>query len=263
MTTANALPDTDDAVRPHRGIQALDTAVDVLDCFTLDTRLGVTDIARRLGVSKSTAHRVLTTLCERGLTAQDPATGLYQLGVHHFELGQLAQERNALRLAAMPLLSDLQSRTGLTIYLSVPDGADIVHLARLETPHPQERVLINGHRLPSHTCASGHAIAAYRAEFAHTRRSAGYPPRTVRTIRTEEAFDHALRHTRQVGYGVVYEEAVPGVIAIAAPVRPRPQAAIAALCVAGSTSRLSGEERALGTLLTAAANRLGRISDER
>jgi predicted ArsR family transcriptional regulator len=61
--------------------------------------LGVSDIARRLGIAKSTAHRVLTTLAGRGFIEQDPDSGRYRLGLHLYELGQLTISRNPLRHA--------------------------------------------------------------------------------------------------------------------------------------------------------------------
>src|SRR5450432_3230962 len=64
------------------GVKSVMSALDVLDCFAFDDELGVSDIARRLGVAKSTAHRLLTSLCARGLTEQNPETSQYRLGMH-------------------------------------------------------------------------------------------------------------------------------------------------------------------------------------
>ena len=63
-------------------LKSVATALDVLECFALDDELGVSDIARRLGIAKSTAHRLLSTLCSRGLTEKNPDSGQYRLGLH-------------------------------------------------------------------------------------------------------------------------------------------------------------------------------------
>ncbi|NLJ53301.1 MAG: helix-turn-helix domain-containing protein, partial [Intrasporangiaceae bacterium] len=70
-------------------LRSVGTALDVLECFALDGELGVSDIARRLGVAKSTAHRLLQTLLSRGFVEQDNESGLYRLGIHIYELGTL------------------------------------------------------------------------------------------------------------------------------------------------------------------------------
>src|SRR5690242_4161323 len=79
------------------GVKSVGSALDVLECFATDGELGVSDIARRLGVAKSTAHRLLQTLTSRGFVEQRADTGLYRLGIHLYELGELALARNTLR----------------------------------------------------------------------------------------------------------------------------------------------------------------------
>ena len=114
------------------GLKSVSTALDVLECFAVDSELGVSDIARRLGIAKSTAHRLLTTLCSRGIAEQNPDTGHYRLGLHLYELGQLAQARSILRHVALPILTRMAKITGHTVNLAVVDGPDVVFLERLE-----------------------------------------------------------------------------------------------------------------------------------
>lgn len=96
--------------------------LDVLDCFLADDELRVSEIARALGVAKSSAHRMLSTLLSRGFVEQNPGTGRYRLGLHIYELGQLSISRSRLRQAALPIMEDLRQRTGQTIHLGVADG---------------------------------------------------------------------------------------------------------------------------------------------
>ena len=148
-----------------------------MECFATDGELGVSDIARRLGVAKSTAHRLLQTLASRGFVEQDAHSGQYRLGMHVYELGALALARNELRHAALPFLRQVATATGLTVNLSVPDGPDVVFVERIEN---SDGVRILGHfgrRLPAHTTSSGKAIAAWNAEADLARRRAGFPPR--------------------------------------------------------------------------------------
>ena len=72
-------------------LQSVTTALDVLDCFLTTPEVGVSEIARRLGIAKSSAHRLLTTLAARQVVEKNPDTGQYRLGVHLFALGHLAR----------------------------------------------------------------------------------------------------------------------------------------------------------------------------
>jgi len=69
--------------------------------------LGVVDIARRLGIPKSAAHRTLTALCRSGLVRQDPATAKYRLGMRAVDLGLAALDHSDIRSAALPVLKQI------------------------------------------------------------------------------------------------------------------------------------------------------------
>ncbi len=69
------------ATAARNGVQSVASALDVLDCFSWSAELGVTEVATRLGVSKSTAHRLLSTLTAKRLVERIPATGRYRLGL--------------------------------------------------------------------------------------------------------------------------------------------------------------------------------------
>ena len=182
------------------GLKSVATALDVLECFAVDGELGVSDIARKLGVAKSTAHRLLTTLCSRGIAEQNPETGHYRLGLHLYELGQLAQSRSVLRHVALPTLTRLAETTGHTVNLAVADGPDVVFLERLEASDDVHLLGHAGRRYPSHCTSSGKAIAAYNPEAAQARRDAGFPPRVSHTVRTQSDWDRQLVEVRQRGF---------------------------------------------------------------
>ncbi len=209
-------------VPPERGgggLRSVGTALDVLECFAIDSTLGVSDIARRVGVAKSTAHRVLTTLAARGFIEQDEDTGLYRLGLHLYELGTLSLARNRLRHAALPTLRLLAHQTGLTVNLGVPDGGDVVFIERIEAENSWRFLGHSGRRLPAHTTSSGKAIAAFNDQLDHERRMAGFPPRASRTIRREEDWDRELRWVRAHGHAITHDGSYDGSASVAVPIR--------------------------------------------
>ncbi|MCU0265560.1 MAG: IclR family transcriptional regulator [Actinomycetia bacterium] len=248
-------------VRPEPvdgGLKSVTTALDLLDCFAHDEELGVSDLARRLGVAKSTAHRLLSTLCARGLTEQNPETGQYRLGLHLFELGQLSQNRIRLRRTALPLLEELREVSGWTIHLAIADGADVVYLERLETLRCMQLLAQASRRWPAHSTASGKAIAAFDPAVEQARRGAGFPWWTQNTIRSERAFDKALAETRRQGVAISQGEARLGLTSVAAPVRDATGRARAAISVVGPAEDMAHDLNRPARLVTVAARRLAR-----
>lgn len=241
-------------------VQSVASALAVLECFRTDEELGVSDIARRLGVAKSTAHRLLSTLVTHGLIEQNPRTGKYLLGMHLYELGQLAMSRNHLRSVALPTLAELRRRSGLTVQLAVPDGADVIYTERLETTLGVSLMRKSGHRLPAHTTSSGKAIAAFNPAFAALRRRLGFPARTPATITTAEEFDRVLQQTRKQHGAISYDEATVGVSSCAAPLHGPSGEAIAAVSLVGPTEAFRQQGGHYLQLVVAAGASLSRTS---
>ena len=172
-------------------LRTLSTALELLDCFESTGELGVSELARRLGVAKSTTHRVLTTLISSGLIEQNPETGQYRLGLHLLELGQLTKRRLRLRRAALPLLEQLRQRTGHTVHLAVPEGPDVVYVERLVSMTGVQLFADLPHRLPDHCTSAGKVIAAFNPDFARLRETAGFPARTPHRLPPTRRFARA------------------------------------------------------------------------
>ena len=238
------------------------TALDLLDCFADCEELGVTQIARRLGIAKSTAHRLLTTLCSKGIAERLPETGHYRLGLHLYELGQLAQDREPLRHAALPLLEELRMATSMTVHLSIPVGADVVFIERLQTLRGMPLLGERQRRMPLHSTSAGKVLAAFDPAVGLARERAGFPQLTAATIGDLAAWRRALETVRRTGIAVSNGENRPGLASIAAPVRDVSGRAIAAVSVAGPSEFVLEKVDRAGRVvsLTAAklAARIGR-----
>lgn len=237
------------------GLRSVSTALEVLECFAVDGDLGVSDIARRLGIAKSTAHRLLTTLAGSGFIEQDRDTGLYRLGLHLYELGTLAQARHSLRHAALPTLHQVAAQTGHTVNFGVADGPDVVFVERIEVGEGRHVLGHSGRRFPAHVTATGKAIAAFNPELDRARRAAGFPPRARSTVRTEQDWDAELERVRLRGYAMAVDESFDGVTSIAVPVI-RGQRAIACVSVFGPSETLHPQVDRIVPLLRAARRRI-------
>ena len=242
----------------HGGVKSVVAALDVLDCFADSPELGVSDIARRLGVAKSTAHRLLTSLCARQLVERNPESGQYRLGLRLFELGQLTAKRMRLHNASQPLLEELRQLSGCTVQLAIADGPDVLFIAQLETLSGIRILSSAPRRLPAHCTAAGKAIAAFNPVVARARRTAGFDPLTDSSITSVVQFDRALEEVRRKGIALNLEESRVGVGSVAAPILDSAGRARAAVSLVRPIDEMTGDLGRTARLAGVAARRLAR-----
>jgi DNA-binding IclR family transcriptional regulator len=234
----------DAANRTHHrsaGVQSVATALRLLDCLAAEPELGVAELSRRLGIAKSSVHRILVTLGAQGYVQQVPESKAYRLGIRLHELGALAASRSQLRDVALPLLELLRTQTGETAHLAVPQGDQMFYVERLESYHGLRFSSRVSRLRPIHLTSSGKAVAAFNREVAEAACARGFEQLTPRTIRTKAQFLRCLAETRQRGYAFSIEEDELGLGSVAAPVFDRHHVARAAISVAGPIGRISGE----------------------
>lgn len=240
VTSIPRWPESPGATDSRGGVRSVATALDALECFAAEGALGVSDVARRLGIAKSTAHRLMQTLRSREFIEQDADSGLYRLGIHLYELGHLAQARNALRHAALPHLKQISAASGYTLNLAVPSGADVVFVERIETGESGRLLGHVGRRIPLHATSSGKVIAAFNPAVDQARRAAGFPPFARPTIRNETTWTTVLADVRRQGFAVSHGESFTGMSSIALPVLQR-GVAVASISAFGPTALLADD----------------------
>jgi len=132
-------------------LSSVGTAIALLKSFSEEeTEIGVSNLARRLGVSKSTVHRLAMTLVSSGMLEQNPENGKYALGIGLFHLGALVRRRMNISSEARPYLFQLREITRETVLLAVMDGIDIMYVYNLESPHAIRMRSDIGIRKPSY-----------------------------------------------------------------------------------------------------------------
>jgi DNA-binding IclR family transcriptional regulator len=203
--------------------------------------LGVSELSRRLGLAKSTVHRILTTLLDEGFV-QKAADGRYRLGFRLYELGQLVVSSLELREVAHPTLERLRNDTGETVHLAVLEGADVVYLERFESPSTLRLFGRLGRRMPAHSTSSGKCLLAFSPpEVIDAVVAAGLPRLAPRTITSRAMLVRVLRQVRRDGYASSIDESEPGATSVAAPVFGVDGTVIAAVSVAGPSLRITPE----------------------
>ncbi|EOM77707.1 IclR family transcriptional regulator [Rhodococcus rhodnii] len=235
----------------------LGKAVAILRAFQPDDRiLPLSELVRRTGLHKATAHRLAGALVENRLL--DRADGGYRLARGLFELGMLASVERSLLELAMPFLQDLYERTHETVHLGVREGRDVVYVAKIGGHRQAESPSRTGGRIPLHCSAIGKALLAHSdPETRHAVLSGPLVRRTPHTIIAPGLLQRHLDGIVESGVAFEREESAPGIACCAVPVFGGDGEPLAAISVTGPTSRFRPEKAV--AIVRAAAQGVGTV----
>jgi len=217
-------------------MKSLHKAVAILDCFSRhEPALPLGEIARRLGLPKPTAHRLLGALRDAGLIAQDGSR--YRLGLKLVALGSIVLADLDLFHLARPHAERLANQSGETAHLCAFDGINVMSIDRQEMQKRRnEQVLIE--REPPHCTGTGKAILAFQPESVIQRiLAAGLERFTEHTIIEPEALRAELSAVRERGYALDREERQYGVRCVGAPIRGADGQVVGAISATGPAER--------------------------
>lgn len=240
-------------------IATIERAVDVLQAFTETdaSTLGVTEIARRLDLSKAVVHRILTSLRAKGLIEADPDTRRYSLGPAALVLG-LAYLRNIdVRDRARMVLRDLVDKTNETATLSIRRGDARVYVDQITPSREVIMTVQMGHPYPLHAGASSKAFLAHFSDMeldAYLERE--LQALTDITVTDPEALRSELAGIRARGYSVSYGERQEGAGSVAAPVFDHDGRAVAVISVCGPVERFREEVEEIAPVVVQATREL-------
>ena len=233
------------AVKPQTGSQqrlsSVGTAIQLLKAFSEEqVDIGISDLARRLGVAKSTVHRLASTLVAEGLLEQDRESDKYRLGIALFRLGALVRRRMDISSQGRPYLYALREKTNETVHLAILDGTEIMYVYNLESTQAIRMRSDLGVRKPAYCTAEGQAILAFQPEEVVDEVIAqGLVARTPQTITDPAALKNALNVVRQRGCAIEDEESEIGMRGISAPIRNDLGEVVASVGLAGPATRLA------------------------
>ena len=217
-------------------VSVLDRVTAVFDAFgEHDEGLGVSELARRANLPKSTVSRIAADLVAQRFLDRDG--DLLYLGIRLFELGQTVEQPRMLRRLALPVMGELRDVTGQTVHLAVLDGTDVVFVAIVRgepTSKPLARI---GSRLPAHSTALGKAILAFSTQAeVNAVVSGGLEERTPHTLTDPAALLRELVGIRRVGAATEKEECALGRTCTASPILGHGGVPVAAISVAGAVA---------------------------
>ncbi|HEY5076111.1 MAG TPA: IclR family transcriptional regulator [Acidimicrobiia bacterium] len=229
--------------------QSLERGLAILSAFRSGRPLlGVSELGRDVGLSRSTTHRYVATLAVLGYLQQDPVTKKYRLGPRVIDLGFSAINSMELREIAAPHLRELSDETGYTVNMAILDDLDIVYVDRVRSAQPGQREIdLNLHvgaRLPAYCTSLGKVLLAQLpAEERDERlRRVDFARRGPNTLTSRTALEAELERVRREGYAINNEELAYGLRSIAAPVLTHDGAAAAAINLAVHSSMVSSAD---------------------
>jgi IclR family KDG regulon transcriptional repressor len=228
-----------------RMIKSLQRAINILDLFDEQTvELGITEIAERLGLHKSTAAGLVYTLEHNRYLDQDSETRKYSLGFKLVERASILLGQFDVRKAARPHLEELIAWCDESVNLAVRDRGEVVYIERLTTTRSLGMRAKVGYRAPLHCTALGKAILSCMPlkEVEELIAPYGLPAHTKNTITELAQFLQEIERTREQGFAVDDEEIEIGVRCVAAPIFDHTGQPAAAVSISSPVLRLSLSE---------------------
>lgn len=234
------------AKEPHiYKVQVLDRAFQILNLLADEkSGAGLMEIASRLKLHKSTAHRLIMVLEVSRFVEKNTVSGKYHLGSRLMELGLSAVSRLDVYEVAGPHLRTLVKETGETAHLAVLRDGQVVSLVNVESSQTLRTPATVGTRTPAYCTSLGKAMLAFAPPehieaFLRNRKLEAF---TRKTITSPSRFKQELRSIQKLGYAIDNEEREPGLRCIGAPLWDSSGSVIAAISIAGPVFRI-GDDR--------------------
>jgi len=240
---------------------SLQNAIRLLNTFTIDEpELGISSLAERLGLAKSTVHRLVTSLAQEGFIAKDVNTNLYRLGISILERGNVVTSTMKIYQAALPVLHDLGKLVNESVHFGIFREDKVVFINRIDSSRSITSLSIMGSQVPAHCTSSGLVFLAYQPKETVDRIiRKGLTAYTEKTITDPQRLYQVLETVRKQGYAVSIEEYQKGVASVAAPILNAQGKAIASVSTPGPVNRMPKETIAqIAKYVTRAAQEISR-----
>ncbi len=208
-----------------------------------DEGVTLTEVAQQVGLSSSTAHRLLTTLEQERFVQFDPERRLWTVGVQAFVAGSAFLKTRSLVGAARSHMRALMEESEETVNLAVEDEAEVIYLSQVECRQMMRAFARPGKRVPLHCSSVGKALLSAMAdhELARVLHRQGLSRVTLKTITTTATLKTDLALSRERGYAIDDEEHAVGLRCIAAVVFNENASPVAAVSLSGPMARIPDE----------------------
>ncbi|WP_435361770.1 IclR family transcriptional regulator [Haloarchaeobius sp. DFWS5] len=222
-------------------IQSDETLLRIVEAVEAAGEAGVTEIANRVDVSKSTVHGHLTALRKRGYVVADD--GRYRLSLRFLQLGEHTRTQTGVYEVARPHVDDLARETNELANLAVAEAGRGVYLYRTQGDQTIRFSTAAGEVHQLHCSATGKAMLAFmpRERVEEVLARHGLPKHTDQTITDEATLFETLEAVRERGVAFDDEEYGDGLRCVGSPIRGPDGEVLGAMSISGPATRLEGE----------------------
>ncbi len=227
-----------------KGVQTLDRALDILELLATEKKgLGVTEIGTRVGLHKSTVHRLLAALGERGYVEKNTDFGTYQLGLKIVEISSLHLNSIELKTEAAPYLRKLAAESTQPVHLATFVDGEVIYIEKVQTLNTIRMYSQIGKRAPIHCSAVGKAllIDLSEDEIRKVLQNRDLYAYTTNTLTDVESIVEQIKVSKERGWTIDDEEHEENIRCIAAPVYDYRGEVIAAVSTSGPDNVISKE----------------------
>ncbi|RNB80252.1 IclR family transcriptional regulator [Brevibacillus fluminis] len=225
-------------------LHSVKNAMKILRLFSLErTELGVTEIAVQLGLSKTTTHRLVSTMAKEGFLEKTSASNRYTPGLSLLALSGVMTTNTEIQRESVPILDKLTNQLGEASHISVLEGNDIVYLHKVESKHPVRLLSHIGKRNPAYCTSSGKVLLAFQHDdVITTALETDFHPHGPNTIVDKQLFRQTLEQIKSKGYDIAVDELHEGAVSLAVPVRDYTGDVVAAISIVGPKQRIQEEQ---------------------
>ncbi len=241
-------------------VQSLTRGLSLLEALArAEGGLTLTDLAQRVTLAPSTAHRLLATLEKMGYVYQGGELGRWYIGLQAFTVGSSFLANRDFVAQSHPYMRRLMEQSGETANLGIVDGTEAVFIDQVQCRETMRTIVKLGSRVPLHASGVGKAIFAALPDeqIDAILKVKGLPRITANTITSPERMWASIRVIRQRGWSFDDEEHALATRCVAAPIYDEHAEVLGAISVAGPSSRLPDERiKQLGPLVAHTAEEL-------
>lgn len=226
-------------------VNLVDRIFVILEYLSLATEpKGPTDIAQATGLHKSTVHRLLTAMNDRGYVERDK-NGTYRIGVKLVEIASNHINNLELHAEARPFLNEIREELGLSVYLGILDNREVVYVEKLDSGRNLRLYTQIGLRVPAYCSSLGKCLLANMSgdDLDYLLYGVTLDKFTENTITSKKQLKTHLREVRKQGWAMDNEEYIVGNRCVAAPIFDYRGEAIAAVSVSGPASVFDDEKK--------------------
>jgi len=239
-------------------VQSVDRAISILEILADRGETSISEVAAELGVHKSTASRLMSSLLTHGLVEQISDRGRYRLGLGLVRLAGSVTSSLDVVSGSRDVTKALASQVGETVNIAVLDNKQVLYVDQVMGPSMVSMRSWLGQSVPTHCTASGKVLTAWLDKTSRvSSRPDSWKKLAPNTITSVDALEQELEQVRQNGFAVAYQEMETDFVAVAAPIRNEHDEVTAALVISGPASRLKPEDfDSLGQIVKLSAARL-------